>query len=311
MSIRIAVVGAGSRSFGPATIRDVLLSDALNEVGVELVLMDVAAEHLPAREAYARSVGQRLGRSAGISSTTDLDEALRGADYVVTAIELDRYLYWSQDFHIPRHYGFMQVFGENGGPGGGTDDPRAGQAVRRSSSQPVTVCSLTASSWASTRGSGRGSLRSVNTAWIRLSRPILLLRSVSSGPTPTCPIMVDTPALPAAAGQRPRHTDYFVAAAQEVQLNAKKTHNHPCVRPPTRREELPRPADACRAKPPALPDSRYLVMGAANADPFPAAVARGHWRIQTSISPWPRLAHVQYGTARIPTRSSRPRPAGR
>ena len=118
MSIRIAVVGAGSRSFGPATIRDVLLSDALNEVGVELVLMDVAAEHLPAREAYARSVGQRLGRSAGISSTTDLDEALRGADYVVTAIELDRYLYWSQDFHIPRHYGFMQVFGENGGPGG-------------------------------------------------------------------------------------------------------------------------------------------------------------------------------------------------
>jgi len=118
MGIKIAVIGAGSRSFGPGTIRDVLLSDALNEIGVDLVLMDIVREHLPAREEYARRVGQRLGRCARISSTTDLDEALEGADYVVTAIERDRYLYWCQDFHIPRQYGFMQVFGENGGPGG-------------------------------------------------------------------------------------------------------------------------------------------------------------------------------------------------
>ena len=26
--------------------------------------------------------------------------------------------YWSMDFHIPRRYGFRQVYGENGGPGG-------------------------------------------------------------------------------------------------------------------------------------------------------------------------------------------------
>src|SRR5437588_12076893 len=25
--------------------------------------------------------------------------------------------YWAQDFHIPRKYGFRQVFAENGGPG--------------------------------------------------------------------------------------------------------------------------------------------------------------------------------------------------
>jgi alpha-galactosidase len=99
-------------------IRDVCLSDALNAVGVELALMDIDGSCLAARGAYAQRVAERLGRSMRISSGTDLDAALRGADYVVTAVERERYLYWSQDFHIPRQYGFMQIYGENGGPGG-------------------------------------------------------------------------------------------------------------------------------------------------------------------------------------------------
>jgi alpha-galactosidase len=118
MTIKIALVGAGSVSFAPGTIRDLYLSDALNETGVELALMDIVPEHLPEREKYARHVAERQGRRTHIVATTDLDEALRGADYVVTAIEVNRYLYWAQDFHVPRHYGFMQIYGENGGPGG-------------------------------------------------------------------------------------------------------------------------------------------------------------------------------------------------
>ena len=118
MGIRIAIVGAGSISFGPCMIRDIYLSDALNEAGVELALMDTIPEHLPEMEKYARQVAELLGRSVRISATTNLDEALKGAGYVITAIEVQRYLYWAQDFHLPRHYGFMQVYGENGGPGG-------------------------------------------------------------------------------------------------------------------------------------------------------------------------------------------------
>ena len=37
---------------------------------------------------------------------------------MVTAFEVDRYQRWAQDFHIPRKYGFAQIYGENGGPGG-------------------------------------------------------------------------------------------------------------------------------------------------------------------------------------------------
>lgn len=116
--VKITLIGAGSRSFGPSTVRDVLLSKPLAEVGVHLVLMDKVAEHLRDVERYAHYVAEKLGVRATIEATTDLQHALDGARFAVSAIEVNRFLYWAQDFHIPRKYGFRQVFGENGGPGG-------------------------------------------------------------------------------------------------------------------------------------------------------------------------------------------------
>lgn len=118
-SIKIAVIGAGSRSFGPAVVRDVFLSEELAKRGVELVLMDIRPEHLTDIERYSRDVRDQLGRApASIWSTTDLERAVDGAAFVVTAIDAGRFFWWQQDFHIARKYGFRQVFGENGGPGG-------------------------------------------------------------------------------------------------------------------------------------------------------------------------------------------------
>ncbi|MDE0473934.1 MAG: hypothetical protein F4179_09890 [Gammaproteobacteria bacterium] len=116
--MKVVLVGAGSREFGPASIRDLLLSDPLCENGLDIVLMDLDASELPRMQRYAEAVAQRLGRSPHLSITTRLADALPGADAVVMAIELDRYFYWAQDFHIPRTFGFPQIYGENGGPGG-------------------------------------------------------------------------------------------------------------------------------------------------------------------------------------------------
>ncbi|MDQ1256698.1 MAG: hypothetical protein QG656_1297, partial [Candidatus Hydrogenedentes bacterium] len=116
--IKIALVGAGSRSFGPSTVRDIMLSDALHRREVTVVAMDVAADALVDITAYAHHLKEKLGRSTKIVSTTDLAEALDGTNFVVTAIEIKRELYWTMDFHVPRKHGFRQVFGENGGPGG-------------------------------------------------------------------------------------------------------------------------------------------------------------------------------------------------
>ncbi len=118
MTLHIVLVGAGSREFGPATTADLLLSDAICERELRLTLMDLDAPGLERTRAFASACAEALGRDPAIETTTSLDEALDGADYVILSIERGRYFYWSQDFHIPRKLGFRQVYGENGGPGG-------------------------------------------------------------------------------------------------------------------------------------------------------------------------------------------------
>ena len=115
---KIVLVGAGSREFGPATIRDLLLSDPLCQRGLNIVLVDIDARELARTRAYAESAATRLDRDASVSATTELARALPGADAVVMAIELRRYFHWAQDFHVPRAFGSPQIYGENGGPGG-------------------------------------------------------------------------------------------------------------------------------------------------------------------------------------------------
>ncbi len=115
--LKVALVGAGSRSFGPASIRDVLLSDPLCGQDLELALMDIDRSALDHAEAYAHWVASELKREVKISSTTDLKTAIEGSRFVVDAIEISRDVYWAMDFHIPRKYGFKQIYGENGGPG--------------------------------------------------------------------------------------------------------------------------------------------------------------------------------------------------
>lgn len=116
--IKIAIIGAGSVSFCPSTVIDILHNPALNTLPLEIALMDIKQEALDASYDFCKKLRDKKNPDAKVTATLDLREALRGADFVVTAIEKDRYHYWSQDFHVPRRYGFRQVYGENGGPGG-------------------------------------------------------------------------------------------------------------------------------------------------------------------------------------------------
>ena len=118
MRTKIAVVGAGSSAFGRSIVTHFTASEALRADGLELALMDVKAANLDAITEHARGLYERDAIVGEVSATTDLEQALRGAHAVVTAIEVDRLFYWSQDFHVPRKYGFHQVFAENGEIGG-------------------------------------------------------------------------------------------------------------------------------------------------------------------------------------------------
>lgn len=116
--VKIVMIGAGSCCFCPVSLADILLSDRLFTLPIEICLMDIDGHALSVSHEYAKKALEVSKRKAKLSATTDLDEALTGADFVISAIEVDRYHYWSMDFHIPRRYGFRQVYGENGGPGG-------------------------------------------------------------------------------------------------------------------------------------------------------------------------------------------------
>ena len=115
--VKISFIGAGSVSFCPATVVDVLRSELFATVDVEMCLMDIKEKALEVSTNFCQQIAKRLNRDINIHSTLSLEKAVEGADFVITAIEVERYHYWSQDFHIPRRYGFRQVYGENGGPG--------------------------------------------------------------------------------------------------------------------------------------------------------------------------------------------------
>ncbi len=116
--MKIALIGAGSVSFAIGTLHDIVLSKRLQkEVELEIALMDIKPDNLNRANRYALKMFDEFNSSTKVFSTLNLEEAVENADFVITAIEVERYFYWAQDFHIPRLFGSKQVYGENGGPG--------------------------------------------------------------------------------------------------------------------------------------------------------------------------------------------------
>ncbi|RAP74801.1 alpha-galactosidase [Paenibacillus montanisoli] len=116
--LKVSLIGAGSMAFALGALHDLVLSEKLrSRTELEIALMDIKEEHVTKTYNYAKELFGAFEHGASIWKTTDLEAALTGADFVIVAIEVNRYHYWSQDFHIPRRYGSKQIYGENGGPG--------------------------------------------------------------------------------------------------------------------------------------------------------------------------------------------------
>ncbi|WEG10776.1 alpha-galactosidase [Pullulanibacillus sp. KACC 23026] len=115
--LKVALVGAGSISFALGALQDLVLSEKLKGCDLEIALMDIVEENLNRTYQYATEMFTAFNHSAKIWKSTDLREALIDAQFAIVAIEVNRYHYWSQDFHIPRRFGSKQIYGENGGPG--------------------------------------------------------------------------------------------------------------------------------------------------------------------------------------------------
>lgn len=112
---KIVIIGAGSASFGPAILSDIMQSDRF--AGSTVALCDLNEQGLELMAQLAERLNREWGTGVSIEATTDRREVLSGAEFVIVSIAVDREKCWRQDWEIPLKYGIRQPLGENGGPG--------------------------------------------------------------------------------------------------------------------------------------------------------------------------------------------------
>lgn len=114
---KITFLGAGSTVFAKNVLGDVMATAALQ--GYELALYDIDPERLRDSENILQSLKKTLNSTCTIQAFTDRKEALRGAKFVVNAIQVGGYDPCTiTDFEIPKKYGLRQTIADTLGIGG-------------------------------------------------------------------------------------------------------------------------------------------------------------------------------------------------
>ncbi len=115
--MKIVIIGAGSASFGRGVLADCFQEEARSLPDLELGLVDTDPQALATMAAFAERLRDDTGSAVRLTSFTDRRQALPGADYVITAVAVQRMELWEQDFRVPHAHGVEHILGENGGPG--------------------------------------------------------------------------------------------------------------------------------------------------------------------------------------------------
>ncbi|CAI6079910.1 alpha-glucosidase/alpha-galactosidase [Cohnella sp. JJ-181] len=114
---KITFLGAGSTVFVKNVLGDSMLVPSLQ--GFELALYDINPERLKESESMLRNIQASNGSTVRIVAYSDRKEALRGAKYVVNAIQVGGYDPCTiTDFEVPKKYGLRQTIADTLGIGG-------------------------------------------------------------------------------------------------------------------------------------------------------------------------------------------------
>jgi alpha-galactosidase/6-phospho-beta-glucosidase family protein len=113
---KIAFVGGGSYQWGPKIILDVALNEELR--GGSLVLHDINGEALGDLYEWGTRALAVAQADLKLEKTLRLEEALKGADFVVLSISTGGLDATALDLEIPARYGVVQTVGDTVGPGG-------------------------------------------------------------------------------------------------------------------------------------------------------------------------------------------------
>jgi len=116
MASKITIIGGGSATFTPQLMRLFLESEVLR--GSTIVLMDVDAHRLEVMDTLAKQLVDMKGSDLKIESTTDQQESLVDADFVITAIAVGGADAYEVDIETPAKYGIFMHVCDSLGPGG-------------------------------------------------------------------------------------------------------------------------------------------------------------------------------------------------
>ena len=113
---KITFIGAGSFGFTRTLVRDILTFPLLE--GSTISLMDINPERLELITRAVQRIVDEGGYPAKVVATTDREEALRDADYVMVTILAGSTDVWRHDIEIPKKYGVDTNVGDTRGPSG-------------------------------------------------------------------------------------------------------------------------------------------------------------------------------------------------
>jgi alpha-galactosidase len=116
VSTQVTIVGGGSYQWAPELMADLFGTPAL--AGMHLVLEDIDPAPLPKMEALAFKLNDAMDAKATVASTTDLHQALDGADFVIVCISTGGFRSMAVDLDVPAAHGIFQSVGDTVGPGG-------------------------------------------------------------------------------------------------------------------------------------------------------------------------------------------------
>ena len=114
---KITFLGAGSSVFAKNVLGDCMGVQAIQ--GFEFALFDIDQERLKDSEKMLNNIKKNLGSTVNIVAYSNRKEALRGAKYVINAIQVGGYNPSTIiDFEIPKKYGLRQTIADTIGIGG-------------------------------------------------------------------------------------------------------------------------------------------------------------------------------------------------
>ena len=118
--MKITFIGAGSTIFARNVIGDCMCSESLRES--EFALYDIDGERLKESEMILSAMNKTFGNKGKITTYLGVEnrkEALRGASFVVNAIQVGLYDPCTiTDFEVPKKYGLRQTIADTLGIGG-------------------------------------------------------------------------------------------------------------------------------------------------------------------------------------------------